>query len=78
MPKMTLDQNYKAVQAPTIRTVISSGPELTPDNDMLVTLGADVTLTVDGNSVNLLQAFTFVLCSGVTYTFSESVALGVA
>jgi len=76
MIDLAKDTKYDGVQAPTLRSVVPSGLSLTPSKDMLVTLGADVTITIDGNSIELLQAFSLVLCKGITYSFSSSVALG--
>ncbi|MEA1919156.1 MAG: hypothetical protein U9N52_04900 [Campylobacterota bacterium] len=74
--KLAKDQKYDGVQAPTLKSVVPSGSSLTPTSDMLVTLGADVTITIDGESIDLLQAFSFVMLKGVTYEFSTSVQLG--
>ena len=72
------DGNFEGVQAPTIRKIIKSGTEITPNKNMLVTLGSDVTLTIDDIPIDLLQNFTFVMLKGVKYEFSDDIALGVA
>jgi len=72
------DGNYEGVQAPTIRKIISSGTSITPTINTLVTLDSNVTLTIDGNSMDLLQAFTFVMLKGITYEFSDDISLGIS
>jgi len=72
------DGNFEGVQAPTIRRIKKSGTDMTPNINMLVTLGDNVTLTIDGNSIELLKNFTLVMLKGVKYEFSDDIALGIA
>lgn len=71
------DVDLKTLPAPTLTSIMMSGTSLTPTKVMLVILGADVTVTIDGVSINLLQNFTLLLKPNITYEFSTSIALGV-
>ena len=76
--RLPQDSNYESVPAPTITRVEKTGASITPTVDMLVTLGADVTLTIDGVSIDLLKAFTFGMMKDVTYEFSVDISIGIA
>ena len=76
--KLATDQNYSTIPAPTLRKIILSGSSYTPEEDVIAILGADTTITIDGNSIELLKGFAFAMCKGVTYEFSASVALGLS
>jgi len=69
------DSSYKGIQCPVLRSIVSSGTSFTPTKDMIVTLGANVSITVDGESIDKLQESTFILLAGVEYRFSDDIKL---
>ena len=76
--KLARSTSGEAVQAITLRDIQENVGSITPDDDMLVTLGGDTSITINGKTILLLGGKDLVLVKGVTYTFSPSVALGLS
>ena len=74
----SLNQNLESVSAPVLRNVVQSTTSYTPTGDVSVIIGDDVTITVNGVSIDILQNMSFILVKDVTYNFSASVALGIS
>ena len=74
----SLNQNLEGVSAPVLRKILPATTEYTPAEDVSVIIGSDITITVDGNSLDVLQNMSFILVKDVTYTFSDNVVLGIS
>jgi len=72
------DKNLKGVSAPVLRKNVQSGTTFTTEEAITVIVGADVTITIGGIGIDILQGSMFVLIPNITYTFSSDVVLGVS
>lgn len=70
--------DLKQLSAPVLRSVVASGTTYIPTDDITVILGANATITIGGQSIDLLQGSTFVMVEGLTYTFAVSTQLGIS
>ena len=70
--------DLKQLSAPVLRSVVASGTTYIPDDDITVILGANATITVGGQSIELLQGSTFLMVEGVSYGFAVSTQLGIS
>lgn len=70
--------DLKQLSAPVLRKVVASGTTYIPDDDITVILGANATITVGGQSIELLQGSTFIMVEGVSYGFAVSTQLGIS
>lgn len=75
--KLTADNYGYKIQAFSFASAIQSGLTYVPTADILVHLGADVTITVDGVAVPFGAYDKIILRKGQTYTFSVDTALGI-
>lgn len=70
--------DLKQIDAPVLRSVVASGTSYTPTSHQTVILGANATITVGGQSIELLQGSTFIMVEGITYSFAVSTQLGIS
>ena len=72
------DPFNKPIPAPVFASAVDSTTSYTPTDDQTVILGADVTITLDGVAVPMLQGTAMILKGGVTYAFGLSTPLAIS
>lgn len=70
--------DLKQIDAPVLRSIVASGTTYVPTSHQTVILGANATITVGGQSIELLQGSTFIMVEGVSYGFAVSTQLGIS
>ena len=70
--------DLKQIDAPVLRTVVASGTTYIPTAHQTVMLGANATITVGEQSIELLQGASFIMVAGVEYSFAASTQLGIS
>jgi len=75
---VAVGNDLRNISAPVLKTIVASGTTYTPTANQTVILGADATITIGGQSINLLQGSPLIMLKSVTYTFGASTQLGIS
>lgn len=67
--------DLKQIDAPVLRSIVASGTTYVPTSHQTAVFGANCTITVGGNSIDILQGFSGILVEGVEYGFAVSTPL---